>query len=167
MAMSFHTQRAAAVSPPEWAATSNAARVKMFEDACRQAGLPLGRKRVAIIRILAAMDDHPDSGEIRDRAARIEPGISIATIYRTLAVFERAGLLRHHDFGGMSRRYEVTMTGRHSHMIDAQSGEVVHFDDGALDALLRKAAAEMGYDLLDYRLELYGEPDRIRTPSGR
>lgn len=133
-------------------------RARLLRETCAALRLPMNDKRDTVIRVLSEMDDHPDGREIHRRVCAVDPRISIATIYRTLKIFEEAGLLNRHDFGGQSGRFEFA-SGRHYHIIDQQNGKIVDFDGTAFDALLKRIAAEMGYDLLDYRLELYGEPD--------
>ena len=130
-------------------------RVAEMEQLCRQRGLPMGQTRRAIIQVLTEMNDHPDSREIHARAAAVYPGLSIATVYRTLALFEQDGILRRIDFGDGRARYELAGKARHHHMIDTANGDVVEFSDDSLDALLKRLAADLGYDLVDCRLELF------------
>lgn len=137
-------------------------KARILKEACVALRLHRSRQRDIVIQVLSEMDDHPDSREIHRRACMIDPKISVATIYRTLSIFERAGIVTRHDFGGESGRYELA-SGRHHHLVDRRSGKVVDFQDGTFDALLKRVAAEMGYDLVDYRLELYGEPE---LPAG-
>jgi Fur family ferric uptake transcriptional regulator len=130
-----------------------------LEQRCRQRGLAMGQKRRVIIQVLSEMDDHPDSQQIHMRALAIDPRISIATVYRTLALFEQDGIVKRTDFGDGRLRYELADKSPHHHMIDTGSGEVVEFSDADLDSLVKRLAAELGYDLVDYRLDLYGQRD--------
>lgn len=133
-------------------------KARRLKQLCITLRLHMSRQRDVVIQVLSEMDDHPDSREIHRRACAIDPKISVATIYRTLSIFERAGVVTRHDFGGEAGRYELA-SGRHHHMVDRSSGRIIDFEDKAFDALLKRVAAEMGYDLVDYRLELYGEPE--------
>ncbi len=131
-------------------------RIERMEKLCRSRGLPMSPKRRAIIRVLTEMTDHPDCREIHARAAALQPGLSIATVYRTLAFFEGVGALRRSDFGDGRSRYEMADKARHHHIIDTSTGQVLEFSSEHLEDLLTRLADEMGYNLVDYRLDLYG-----------
>lgn len=121
-----------------------------------------GQRRV-IACVLSEADDHPDVEELYRRASLIDAAISIATVYRTVRLFEEQGILQRRNFGTGRARYEATDDGQHYHLIDVQSGKVEEFHDGELDALLQKIAERMGYDLVTTRLEIYGRKGKART----
>lgn len=133
-----------------------------LEQACRDAGLTVGKQRLVIIQVLDAASDHPTADEIHRRARQIDPGISIGTVYRTLAIFERHGLVFSFDFGDRKARYEDASRGPHDHIIDAESGEIANFKDENLERALRETVRRMGYQLRDYRLDLLCSP--IESP---
>jgi Fur family ferric uptake transcriptional regulator len=112
-------------------------------------------QRRVIARVLSEAHDHPDVEELYLRASKIDKHISIATVYRTVRLFEEAGILERHDFGDGRARYEEVREGHHDHLIDIQSGRVIEFRNEEIEALQRKVAAELGYTLVDHRLELY------------
>ena len=114
-----------------------------------------GQRRV-IARVLSDSEDHPDVEAVYSRATSIDSGISIATVYRTVRLFEEAGILERHDFGDGRARYEETRAEHHDHLIDVRSGEVVEFHDNEIEELQRKIASRLGYHLVDHRLELFG-----------
>ena len=114
-----------------------------------------GPRRI-IARVLSDSEDHPDVEAVYGRATKIDPRISIATVYRTVRLFEEAGILDRHDFGDGRARYEESRTEHHDHLIDVRSGEVVEFHDSEIVELQRKIAARLGFRLVDHRLELYG-----------
>ena len=116
-----------------------------------------GPRRI-IARVLSDSEDHPDVEAVYGRATKIDPKISIATVYRTVRLFEEAGILDRHDFGDGRARYEESRTEHHDHLIDVRSGEVVEFHDSEIEELQRKIAARLGFRLVDHRLELYGVP---------
>ena len=109
-----------------------------------------------IARVLSEAEDHPDVEALHARAASIDPKISIATVYRTVRLFEEAGILDRHDFGDGRARYEETPDEHHDHLIDVESGKVVEFVDPELEALQKQIAEKLGYRLVDHRMELYG-----------
>ncbi len=115
-------------------------------------------QRRVIARVLSASEDHPDVEQLHLRATRIDPGISIATVYRTLRVFEEAGVLDKHDFRKGRARYEEATADHHDHLIDLETGHIVEFQDPEIEALQEKIAEKLGYSLVDHRLELYGIP---------
>lgn len=126
----------------------------LLEQACRKRRLQMGRQRLVLVEVLSTATDHPSADEIYDRARRVDPNISIATVYRTLALFERHGLVFSFEFGDRKVRYEDATRGPHDHLIDADSGEIINFKDDRLEKLLRKLAHERGYELRDYRLDM-------------
>jgi Fur family ferric uptake transcriptional regulator len=128
------------------------------EALCHEKGLRITDQRKIIARVLSDANDHPDVEELHARAAAIDPGISIATVYRTVRLFEEAGILERHDFGDGRARYEAAAEGHHDHLIDVESGRVIEFVDQDLEALQRQIAEKLGYRLVDHRMELYGIP---------
>ena len=128
-----------------------------------------GPRRI-IARVLSDSVDHPDVEAVYNRATRIDSGISIATVYRTVRLFEEAGILDRHDFGDGRARYEESRTEHHDHLIDVRSGEVVEFHDSEIEELQRKIATRLGFRLVDHRLELYGvraDEPRSKGPGTR
>ena len=115
-------------------------------------------QRRIIARVLSAAEDHPDVEEVYRRAAEIDENISIATVYRTVRLFEDAGILEKHDFRDGRARYEQATEDHHDHLIDLQSGEVIEFRNEEIEKLQEFVARELGYKLVDHRLELYGTP---------
>ncbi len=115
-------------------------------------------QRRVIARILSLAHDHPDVEEVYHRAARVDNKISIATVYRTVRLFEEAGILERHDFRDGRSRYEQVTEEHHDHLIDLQSGKVIEFHNDEIERLQRIVARELGFDLVDHRLELYGVP---------
>jgi Fur family ferric uptake transcriptional regulator len=126
------------------------------EALCHQRGLRITDQRRVIARVLSEADDHPDVDELHQRAVAIDKGISIATVYRTVRLFEEAGILDRHDFGDGRARYEAAPEAHHDHMIDVESGKVIEFVDPELEALQRQIAEKLGYRLVDHRMELFG-----------
>ncbi|MCU0909122.1 MAG: transcriptional repressor [Rhodobacteraceae bacterium] len=125
-------------------------------DRCEAKGLRLTDQRRVIAGVLEAATDHPDVEELHARAAAIDARISIATVYRTVKLFEEAGLLDRVDFGDGRARYETSDRDHHDHLIDLASGEVIEFVDPEIEALQEKIAQRLGYRLKGHRLELYG-----------
>jgi Fur family ferric uptake transcriptional regulator len=109
-----------------------------------------------IARVLSDADDHPDVERLYDRAVAIDPQISIATVYRTVRLFEEAGILERHDFGDGRARYEAAPEAHHDHLIDVETGRVIEFVDPELEQLQRRIAERLGFRLVDHRMELYG-----------
>lgn len=126
------------------------------EALCAQRGLRITEQRRVIARVLSESDDHPDVDKLHARAAAIDPGISLATVYRTVRLFEEAGILDRHDFGDGRARYEAAPEAHHDHMIDVETGAVIEFVDPEVEALQRQIAERLGYRLVDHRLELFG-----------
>ena len=127
-----------------------------IEALCQQRGLRITEQRRVIAKVLSESTDHPDVDQLHARAAAIDPGISIATVYRTVRLFEEAGILDRHDFGDGRARYEAAPEAHHDHMIDVETGSVIEFVDPELEALQRQIAEKLGYRLVDHRLELFG-----------
>ena len=126
------------------------------EALCADKGLRITEQRRVIARVLSEAEDHPDVEALHLRAAAIDGKISIATVYRTVRLFEEAGILDRHDFGDGRARYEAAPEAHHDHLIDVESGKVIEFVDPELEALQRQIAAKLGYRLVDHRMELYG-----------
>lgn len=127
---------------------------KMFAER----GLRMTGQRRVIAEVLAGADDHPDVEQLHRRAAKIDPKISIATVYRTVRLLEEVGILNRHDFGDGRARYEESGEDHHDHLIDATSGRVIEFQSDEIEALQEKIAARLGYRLIGHRLELFGTP---------
>ena len=127
-----------------------------LEQLCADKGLRITEQRRVIAQVLSDSDDHPDVEQLHRRASRVDPKISIATVYRTVRLFEEAGILDRHDFGDGRARYEAAPEAHHDHLIDVESGKVVEFVDPELEALQRQIAQKLGYRLVDHRMELYG-----------
>jgi Fur family ferric uptake transcriptional regulator len=134
-----------------------------IEALCAERGLRITEQRRVIARVLSEAEDHPDVEELHRRAAAIDQGISIATVYRTVRLFEEAGILERHDFRDGRSRYEPTPDEHHDHLIDVESGEVVEFHDDEIEELQRRIAERLGFDLVDHRMELYGRRRRAGT----
>jgi Fur family ferric uptake transcriptional regulator len=133
-------------------------RKSKLEILCAERGLKMTDQRRVIARVLSEASDHPDVEAVHRRATAIDANISIATVYRTVRLFEEAGILAKHDFGDGRARYEETPDEHHDHLIDIQSGKVVEFHNDEIEELQRKIAEKAGYRLVGHRLELYGVP---------
>jgi Fur family ferric uptake transcriptional regulator len=131
---------------------------RTIEKRCLEKGLKMTEQRKVIARVLSVATDHPDVEELYRRAVAIDSGISIATIYRTVRLFEESGILDRHDFGDGRARYEEASDEHHDHLIDMRSGDVIEFQDEEIEALQQKIAERLGYRLAGHRLELYGTP---------
>ncbi len=129
-----------------------------LESKAQEAGMRMTEQRRVIARVLAESDDHPDVEELHRRAVLQDAGISIATVYRTVRLFEEANILTRHEFGDGRARYEPVSEGHHDHLIDIQSGKVIEFINDEIEALQAQIAEKLGYRLVDHRLELYGVP---------
>lgn len=127
-----------------------------IEALCAERGLRITDQRRTIARVLSESEDHPDVEKLHERASSIDPRISIATVYRTVRLFEEAGILDRHDFGDGRARYEATPEAHHDHLIDVETGRVIEFVDPELEQLQRQIAEKLGYRLVDHRMELYG-----------
>lgn len=143
-----------------WLETSEAQQKALMTDTIieRSAahGLRLTEQRKVIAKVLEEADDHPDVEELHARAVAIDANISIATVYRTVKLFEESGILERHEFGDGRARYEDADRDHHDHLIDMQTGEVIEFVDPDIEALQEKIAERLGYRLKGHRLELYG-----------
>ena len=128
------------------------------EKLCLEKGMRMTDQRRVIARVLSMAHDHPDVEELHRRAHSVDPHISIATVYRTVRLFEDAGILTRHDFQGGRSRYEESPETHHDHLIDMKTGQVVEFVDEEIEALQAAIAKKLGYRLIDHRLELYGMP---------
>ena len=127
-----------------------------IEALCAQKGLRITEQRRVIARVISESDDHPDVETLHRRASDVDSGISIATVYRTVRLFEEAGILDRHDFGDGRSRYEAAPEAHHDHLIDVESGKVIEFVDPELESLQRQIAERLGFRLVDHRMELYG-----------
>ncbi|MEW9854137.1 Fur family transcriptional regulator [Novosphingobium sp. M1R2S20] len=127
-----------------------------IEALCAQRGLRITEQRRVIARVFSESTDHPDVEKLHERATQIDPGISIATVYRTVRLFEEAGILDRHDFGDGRARYEAAPEAHHDHMIDVETGNVIEFVDPELESLQRQIAERLGFRLVDHRMELFG-----------
>ena len=127
-----------------------------IEALCADKGLRITEQRKVIARVLSDAEDHPDVERVYERASAIDPGISIATVYRTVRLFEEAGILERHDFGDGRARYEAAAEAHHDHLIDVETGNVIEFVDEELEELQKRIAARLGFRLVDHRMELYG-----------
>ena len=133
--------------------------VSRLEQLCIDKGLKMTEQRRVIARVLSEAEDHPDVEQVYRRATEIDPRISIATVYRTVRLFEEANILARHDFGDGRARYEEMPTDHHDHLIDIQSGRVVEFRNEDIEKLQRIVADQLGYKLVGHRLELYAVPE--------
>jgi len=127
-----------------------------LEALCAERGLRITDQRRVIAQVLSESVDHPDVEKLHERASARDPRISIATVYRTVRLFEEAGILDRHDFGDGRARYEATPEAHHDHLIDVETGKVIEFVDPELEQLQRQIAEKLGYRLVDHRMELYG-----------
>jgi Fur family ferric uptake transcriptional regulator len=129
-----------------------------IEQLCADKGLKMTEQRRVIARVLSAAEDHPDVELLHQRAHAVDRNISIATVYRTVKLFEEAGIIARHDFGDGRSRYEPIPEEHHDHLIDLKSGRVIEFSNKEIEKLQEFIARELGYRLVDHRLELYGVP---------
>ncbi|MDQ7263364.1 transcriptional repressor [Paracoccus sp. PS-1] len=130
-------------------------RAQAFEDALRRAGVRITRQRAALLRVLAAAEDHPDATQLHQRATAAGAGVSLATVYRTLSALEAQGVIQKLEFEGEPARFEPADGTHHDHMIDVETGEVMEFVNERIERLQAEIAAEMGYEIVRHRLELY------------
>lgn len=129
-----------------------------IEQKCVEHGLRMTEQRRVIAGVLSLAEDHPDAEAVYVRAAKIDPRISLATVYRTLRLFSETGIIDAHDFRDGRARYEAADDDHHDHLIDLSTGDVIEFVDEEIEALQIKIAKKLGYELVDHRLELYGRP---------
>ena len=127
-----------------------------IESKCKQKGVRLTDQRRLIAKVMSEIKSHPDVGELHKKINEIDSKISIATVYRTVKLFEEAGIVAKHDFKGNKARYEGASQEHHDHLIDINTGEIIEFVDNDIEKLQKKAAEKLGYKLVDHRLELYG-----------
>ena len=133
-----------------------------IEQKCLAKGVKLTEQRKIIAKIISESkseygeSDHPDVDELYNRVSKVDPKISIATVYRTVKLFEEAGILTKHDFKGRKARYEAMIESHHDHLIDIKTGEIIEFVDDEIEKLQKKVAEKYGYKLVDHKLELYG-----------
>ena len=128
----------------------------MIERKCMEKGVRLTDQRKLIAKVMSEATDHPDVDELHKRVSKIDKKVSIATVYRTVKLFEESGILEKHDFKGGKARYEQSPDTHHDHLIDVNSGEIIEFVDQEIENLQNKIAEKYGYKLVDHRLELYG-----------
>jgi Fur family transcriptional regulator, ferric uptake regulator len=129
-----------------------------IEDICVAKGMRMTDQRRVIARVIAAASDHPDVEELYRRASAVDPNISISTVYRTVKLFEDAGIIERHDFRDGRSRYEPAPEEHHDHLIDLRSGSVIEFRSEEIEEMQRLIAEKLGYRLVDHRLELYAVP---------
>ena len=127
-----------------------------IEEKCLSKGVKLTDQRKVIAQVMSQSSDHPDVDELYNRVSKIDPKISIATVYRTVKLFEEAGILAKHDFKENKARYEQTTQEHHDHLIDINTGEITEFVNEDIEKLQKEVAQKLGYKLVDHRLELYG-----------
>jgi Fur family ferric uptake transcriptional regulator len=126
-----------------------------IENKCIQKGIRLTDQRRLVAKAMSDSHDHPDVDELHKRVNKLDPKISIATVYRTVKLFEEAGVVAKHDFKGNKARYEQAPHDHHDHLIDINTGEITEFVDEDIEKLQKKVAEKLGYKLVDHRLELY------------
>jgi Fur family ferric uptake transcriptional regulator len=136
-------------------------RARQLESALRDAGVRMTRQRAALLRIIAASEDHPDAAELHARAEKAGAGVSLATVYRTLTTLQAQGVIEKLEFQGEPARWEAADQSHHDHMIDVDTGAVIEFTNDRIERLQAEIAAEMGYEIVHHRLELY-----VRRKSG-
>ncbi|MEH6527779.1 MAG: Fur family transcriptional regulator [Sneathiella sp.] len=134
-----------------------------LEQICVEKGLRMTGQRRVIARVLSESQDHPDVELVYKRAVDIDETISISTVYRTVRMFEENGILERHDFGDGRARYEEVSDQHHDHLINVQTGQVIEFTSDKIEELQKLIAAELGFELIDHRLELYGKPLSKKT----
>ena len=127
-----------------------------IEEKCLKVGVRLTEQRKIIAKVMSQSEDHPDLDELHRRVSKIDSKVSIATVYRTVKLFEEAGILSKHDFKGTKARYEQATMEHHDHLIDINTGEIIEFVNDDIEKLQKKVAEKLGYKLVDHRLELYG-----------
>jgi len=130
--------------------------ISPLEKLCAERGMRMTEQRRVIAKVLSEASDHPDAEVLYRRASRLDPKISLATIYRTVRLFEEAGVIEKHDFGDGRSRFETVPDDHHDHLINVKTGEVIEFVDDEIEELQKAIAKRLGYELVDHRLELYG-----------
>ena len=127
-----------------------------IESKCKQKGVRLTDQRKLIAQVMSKTESHPDVDELHRKVSKLDSKISIATVYRTVKLFEEAGIVAKHDFKGSKSRYEQAPEEHHDHLIDINSGEIIEFVNNEIEELQKKVASKLGYKLVDHKLELYG-----------
>ncbi|RJL19231.1 Fur family transcriptional regulator [Paracoccus siganidrum] len=140
-------------------------RAKQLEEALRAAGVRVTRQRAALLRVLAESADHPDAAELHARAEAAGAGVSLATVYRTLTTLQAQGVIEKLEFQGEPARWEAADQQHHDHMIDVETGEVMEFTSDRIERLQAEIAAEMGYEIVHHRMELYVRRRRGGVPG--
>ncbi len=130
-------------------------KTKQLEQVLRDAGLRMTRQRLVLLEVLAGAEDHPDAAELHKRVQARDASVSLATVYRTLSELESQGVIQRHAFDGASSRFETADAAHHDHMIDVETGAVVEFRSDRIERLQAEIAAELGYEIVHHRLELY------------
>ena len=136
-----------------------------IESKCKQKGVRLTDQRKLIAKVMSESESHPDVDELHKKVNKFNSKISIATVYRTVKLFEEAGVVSKHDFKGSKSRYEQAPEEHHDHLIDINSGEITEFVDEEIEKLQKQVAEKLGYKLVDHRLELYGSRFSISSDS--
>ena len=131
-----------------------------IENKCLAKGVRLTEQRKLVAKVMSESEDHPDVDELHKRVSKLDPRVSIATVYRTVKLFEEVGIVSKHDFKGSKARYEDVSKEHHDHLIDINTGEIVEFVDQDIEKLQKKVAEKLGYKLIDHRLELYGSKNK-------
>ena len=131
---------------------------RTIQERCQAKGLRMTEQRRIIAQVLDESDDHPDAEELYARASKVDPNVSLATVYRTVKFFEEAGILDRLEFGDGRARYENADREHHDHLFDIETGDVIEFVDPEIEALQEKIAQRLGYRLVGHRMELFGEP---------
>ena len=134
-----------------------------IEDKCIKKGVRLTDQRKLIAKAMSESYDHPDVDELHKKVSKLDAKISIATVYRTVKLFEETGIVSKHDFKGTKARYEQAPKEHHDHLIDVKSGKVIEFHDEEIENLQRKIASKLGYKLVGHRMELYGAPSNYNS----
>lgn len=137
--------------------------MRNLEQRCAESGLKMTTPRRVILKILSEAEDHPSVEEVYERARQADPSISIATVYRTLSILEELDIVDRHEFNESFARYEVSLD-HHHHLIDLETGDVIEFQNAELEKLKAKIARDLGYELVDHRLELYGRKTGKKKP---
>ena len=131
-----------------------------IEEKCLKAGVRLTDQRKLIAKVMSESEDHPDVDELHRRVSKLDSKTSIATVYRTVKLFEEVGIVSKHDFKGTKARYEQATNEHHDHLIDVNTGEIIEFVNDDIEELQKKVAEKLGYKLVDHRLELYGTKNK-------
>ncbi len=137
--------------------------VKHFKDVLRADGVRITRQRTAILAVLAEASDHPDANELHRRAQEIDPAVSLATVYRTLSVLEKQGVVHRHSFAETSARFETADVPHHDHIIDTDTGKIIEFRSPEIERMQEEIADKYGYDIMHHRLELYCRKKKNKT----